>query len=151
MSPDVTIRPAAHADIDAVRALLIASDLPDDGLDEQFGDGYAVAVSNGAIVGAEGIEVYGTDGLLRSAAIAPAWGGRGLGDALTRDRIAWSRRRHLSALYLLTTTAADYFPRFGFSPVSRDIAPAAIRESREFSSACPGTAVFMHLPLGSKN
>lgn len=151
MSTDVTIRPAMDADIEAVRALLIASDLPDDGLDEQFGDSYAVAVSNGAIVGAEGIEVYGNHGLLRSAAIAPAWRGRGLGDALTRDRIAWSRRRHLSALYLLTTTAADYFPRFGFAPVSRDTAPVAIRESRQFSSACCGTAVFMHLPLASEN
>jgi amino-acid N-acetyltransferase len=151
MSTDVTIRPAMAADIDAVRALLIASDLPDAGLDEQFGEGYAVAVSNGSIVGAEGIEVYDRDGLLRSAAIAPAWRGRGLGDALTRDRIAWSRRRHLSALYLLTTTAADYFPRFGFVPVSRDAAPAGIRESREFSSACPDTAVFMHLPLSTEN
>jgi amino-acid N-acetyltransferase len=147
----VTIRSARGADLDAIRALLAASALPVDGLDEQFGDGYAVAVSGEAIVGVEGIEVYGHHGLLRSAAIAPTWRGQGLGDALTRDRIAWSRRHGLAALYLLTDTADAYFPRFGFKAVSRDLAPDGIRASREFASACPASAIFMYLPLGTEN
>lgn len=150
MTPPVIIRPAVREDFDAARALLIAADLPVDGLEEQFGDGYAVAVSSDAVVGVEGIEVYGRDGLLRSAAIAPSWRGQGLGDALTRDRIAWSRRRGLDALYLLTTTAADYFPRFGFTSVSRESAPAGIRGSQQFASGCCACAVFMHLPLGTE-
>lgn len=148
MSADYAIRSAAAADLNAIELTLRDSDLPLDGLHEQFGDGYAVAESNGQLIGVEGIEVYGNDGLLRSAAVVSSWRGKGVGDALTRDRIEWAKRRGLRSLYLLTTTAGDYFPRFGFSVVDRDSAPDAVRRSREFSEACPSSALFMALPLG---
>ncbi len=138
-----TVRPASAADLDAVKALLDAAHLPLDGLEEQFGDCYAVAVSSGGIVGVEGIEVYERSGLLRSAVVHPDWRGRGLGDVLTRDRLAWARQSGLDRVYLLTTTAESYFPRFGFTRVDRAEAPPEIRESREFAGACPETATLM--------
>lgn len=147
MSAEVTIRSARPADLEAVEAALGAANLPLDGLRDQFGDAYAVAVSNGQVIGVEGIEVHGDDGLLRSAAVLDGWRGRGIGDALTRDRIEWARRRGLRSLYLLTTTASDWFPRFGFVPADRDSAPDAVRRSREFAEACPSSAHFMRLPL----
>ena len=142
-----TIRSATPNDVAAVEEALRASDLPLDGLREQFGEGYALAINDGQVIGVEGIEVYGNDGLLRSAAVVADWRGKGVGDALTRDRIEWARRRGLRSLYLLTTTAGDYFPRFGFTRVDRDTAPDGVRRSREFSEACPSTALFMTLPL----
>lgn len=151
MTSEVQLRDAVAGDLHEVEALLRASDLPLDGLRDQFGDGYAVAVWNGAIVGVEGIEVHGADGLLRSAAVASEWRGRHVGDALTRDRISWARRRGLRNLYLLTTTAADWFPRFGFRRADRAAAPGSIRRSREFAEACPASAVFMELPLENTN
>lgn len=144
---DVTIRAARRDDLAAVRALLSAAHLPLDGLDEQFGEGYAIAESAGSIIGAEGIETYEDAGLLRSAVVADAWRGRGIGDALTRDRLAWAHSRGLREIYLLTTTAADYFPRHGFSRVDRSSAPPAVQRSREFAEACPQTAVAMRLVL----
>jgi len=66
---------------------------------------------------------------------------------LTRDRIDWAQRRGLRSLYLLTTTAGDYFPRFGFTHADRETAPIAVRQSREFAESCPSTALFMTLPL----
>lgn len=148
MNAPFTIRAATANDLEAVEAALRDSALPLDGLRDQFGDGYAVAEADGRVIGVEGIEVHGGDGLLRSAAVVSAWRGRGVGDALTRNRIEWARRRGLRSLYLLTTTAGDYFPRFGFSPVDRDAAPDAVRRSREFAEACPSTALFMTLLLG---
>jgi amino-acid N-acetyltransferase len=142
-----TIRPARRDDLIRVESALHDADLPLDGLRDQFGDSYAVAESEGELIGVEGIEVHGNDGLLRSAAVVSAWRGKGIGDALTRDRIEWARRRGLQSLYLLTTTAGDYFPRFGFSKVDREVAPDAVRRSREFAEACPSTALFMALPL----
>ncbi|HSA54238.1 MAG TPA: arsenic resistance N-acetyltransferase ArsN2 [Gemmatimonadaceae bacterium] len=141
------IREASSADLERVRELLVAAALPLDGLDEQFGPSYAVAESDETIIGVEGIEIYDDDGLLRSAAVDPTWRGRGVGDALTRNRIEWARQSGLHALYLLTTTAGAYFPRFGFVAESRDAAPEGIRRSREFTDACPATALFMRLPL----
>ena len=150
MSAVFTIRPATDRDIDAVESTLRDSDLPLDGLRDQFGDAYAVAVADGEVIGVEGIEVHGADGLLRSAAVATSWRGKGVGDALTRDRIEWAQRRGLHSLYLLTTTAGDYFPRFGFTQADRETAPIAVRQSREFAAACPATALFMALPLNGE-
>lgn len=147
MTAGFTIRAATADDVASVEAALRDSELPLDGLREQFGEGYAVAEVDGRLIGVEGIEVHGDDGLLRSAAVISSWRGKGVGDALTRDRIEWARRRGLRSLYLLTTTAGDYFPRFGFAKVDRESAPPAVRTSREFSEACPSTALFMTLPL----
>ena len=141
------IRPAARRDLPGVQSLLRAAELPLDGLEEQFADAYAVAVAGDEIVGAEGMEVYGRSGLLRSAVVHPAWRGRGVGDALTRDRIAWAQRAGLERIFLLTTTAESYFPRFGFRPLDRAEAPREIRESREFAAACPASAAFMMLSV----
>ena len=55
---DVTIRAAIAEDHAHVVQLLRSAGLPVDGLDEQFGPAYAVAVADGAIVGAEGMERY---------------------------------------------------------------------------------------------
>jgi amino-acid N-acetyltransferase len=148
MKNEFSIRSASAGDLPAVESALRDSDLPLDGLHEQFGEAYAVAESNGQLIGVEGIEIHGNDGLLRSAAVVSDWRGKGVGDALTRDRIEWARRRGLRSLYLLTTTAGDYFPRFGFAVADRDTAPDAVRRSREFSEACPSSALFMALPLG---
>jgi amino-acid N-acetyltransferase len=150
LTPLVSIRPARAEDLPRVCALLTAAQLPLDGLEEQFGDGYAVAEANGSIVGAEGIETYEEAGLLRSAVVDPSWRGRGVGDALTRDRLAWAKARGLREVYLLTTTAADYFPRYGFVRVSRTSAPTALQRSREFAEACPQTAVTMRLLLADQ-
>jgi amino-acid N-acetyltransferase len=137
------IRTASREDLEAVRALIAAAALPEDGLEDQFGSGYAVAVESGRLVGAAGVERYGPYGLLRSVVAAPDRRGRGIGEALVRDRLDWAERAGLEAVFLLTTTAMEYFPRLGFAPVERATAPAEIRGSREFGSVCPTSAVVM--------
>ena len=141
------IRPAGSGDLDGVRALLAAAQLPVEGLEDQFGPPYVVAERAGCLVGAAGVEAYGTAGLLRSVVVAAAERGTGLGRALTADRLAWARAQRLEAVYLLTTTAADFFARLGFERVEREGVPPAIRASREFASVCPSTAVVMRVGL----
>jgi thioredoxin type arsenate reductase len=138
------LRPAVAEDVAAVRALLVRCELPTGGLEDHFGPGYVIA---GAVAAVAGVERYGPYGLARSLAVAPEHRGRGLGARLLADRIAWSRTQGLRALYLLTTTAADYLARAGFERADRAAAPAEIRASHEFASACPASAVFMHLRL----
>jgi amino-acid N-acetyltransferase len=142
------IRPARAEDREAVEALLVRTNLPPDGLDEQFGDAYAVAEAEGRIIGAAGVEVYGGAGLLRSVAVDAAWRGRGLGAALTRERLAWAAARGLEEVYLLTNTAEGYFPRLGFVPAERDEVPEAVRGSLQFTAVCPSSAAVMVLRLG---
>lgn len=145
----VALRPASRADQSAVVALVAAAGLPTRGIDEQFGEQYAVAVdAAGTIVGVVGFEIHGSDALLRSAAVAEAWRGRGVGESLTRDRIETARARGVRTLWGLTTTAADYFvSRFGFRIADRREASSEIRRSAEFAALCPASATALALAL----
>jgi N-acetylglutamate synthase-like GNAT family acetyltransferase len=147
MAEPVVLRAARTEDLAAVRQLLADAKLPLEGLDEQFGERYAVASAQGQIIAAEGVEVYDRWGLLRSAVVAPAHRGAGLGIRLSEERVGWARRQQLEALYLLTTTAAPFFARLGFVKVPRASAPAAVQASREFATACPASATCMRLGL----
>jgi amino-acid N-acetyltransferase len=50
-------------------------------------------------------------------------------------------------VFLLTTTAERFFPRFGFEPIARDEVPASVLASVEFQSACPESAIVMRKRL----
>jgi amino-acid N-acetyltransferase len=141
------IRAATHEDLSAVRGLITEAGLPPDGLEDQFGSGYAVAVEPDRLVGVAGVERYAAYGLLRSVVTAADRRGRGIGEALVRNRLGWAERAGLESVYLLTTTAAGFFPRLGFGVAERAAVPPEIRASREFSSACPSSAVVMRLEL----
>ncbi len=132
--------PARDADLGAVRALLAEAGLPDADLTAQFPEGYAVVRDGEGVLAVAGLEVYDGVGLLRSVAVAPARRTAGLGRALVADRLRWGRERKLSAAYLLTTTAADYFGKLGWRPVERASLPAALQRSAEVASACPASA-----------
>ncbi|HYW51227.1 MAG TPA: GNAT family N-acetyltransferase [Gemmatimonadaceae bacterium] len=152
-APRWTIRAASAEDLAVVTALLRSAHLQPNALGAQFGPQFAVAVdaAGGTVIGAAGIEVYadaGTSvGLLRSAAVDDAWRGGGIGAALTDDRLQWAEDEGLSAVYLLTQTAAGYWPRFGFGVTARDAAPAALMASHEWRQGCPASAVAMRLAL----
>jgi amino-acid N-acetyltransferase len=53
----------------------------------------------------------------------------------------------MSDIYLLTTTAPDFFAGLGFRRAGRKTAPPAIRATRQFATLCPASAVLMHLNL----
>jgi arsenate reductase len=141
------LRPARQADLEPLRRLLAECGLGAEGVETAFPEGYAVVESAGELVGAAGIEVYGEDGLLRSVAVAPGQRGSGLGALVVRDRLQWAANRRLHGVYLLTTTAAEFFEWMGFRRIERDDAPAGIRTSEQFSGACPLSAVVMLLQL----
>jgi len=146
--PPPAIRVARAEDRIAVDALLASAKLVPVDEASQFGKQWVVAESaQGAVVGCGGLEVWGGDGLLRSVAVVEELRGAGTGRELAQSRIDWAREQGLEGLYLLTTTAAGYWPRFGFERIARDEAPAEIRRSVEWASACPASATAMRLRL----
>lgn len=102
-----------------------------------------VARQDGQIVGSAALEVYPDGGLLRSVAVSPHRQGTGLGHQLTEAAIQMGRDRGLPALFLLTTTADRYFPKFGFERIERQQVPDGVKMSVEFTSACPSSAIVM--------
>jgi amino-acid N-acetyltransferase len=141
-----TVRPATARDWPEIDRLLHARALPTEGAREHQA-GFLVAEDGFTVVGAIGLERYGSVGLLRSLAVTERSSGRGVGTVLVRALLARAQALGLEALYLLTTTAPDYFPRFGFEPVPRASLPAALSASAELRGACPASAVAMRLTL----
>ena len=106
-----------------------------------------VVRQNGRVIGSAALEVYPDGALLRSVAVAPEAQGQGLGHDLTHAAIRMARAVDAPAIYLLTTTAERYFPKFGFERIARTDVPPAVQTSIEFTSACPSTAAVMRKPL----
>lgn len=97
--------------------------------------------------GLVGIERYGAVGLLRSLAVRPDRRGQGLGQQLVACAEQYAASRGVSSLFLLTTSAADFFAQLGYDRAIRDEAPPAIRESTQFSGVCPASSTFMSKQL----
>jgi len=137
----LTVRAAIRGDQLRLRAMLEDNDLPVDGVDDMRE--FVVAEIDGRFAGAGGLEIHGSDVLLRSLVVSPDYRGQGIAsamcDALEANAVASGRR----AIYLLTETAEPFFERRGYEVVGRDKAPAGIRQSEEFANLCPASARFM--------
>jgi amino-acid N-acetyltransferase len=139
----MSVRPATASDLPAIRALLAACALPHADLDGPALALFSVAPGAAGLDGVVGLEPYGDAALLRSLAVAPAVRGRGLGQALVDAAEAAAGAHGHRALYLLTTTAAEFFAARGYQRIARDQAPAALHASTEFATLCPASAVCM--------
>jgi amino-acid N-acetyltransferase len=142
----VTLRSAQAPDLPAVLALLSRSKLPTAGVADALPH-FIIAETEGQLVGVAGLEVYGESALLRSVAVDESWRGSGVGRTLIERALSVTRERGIKDVFLLTTTAEHYFPRFGFACVSRDSVCEAVQASAEFQGACPSSAVVMRKTL----
>jgi amino-acid N-acetyltransferase len=142
------IRKAIKTDLPAVEELLLNSNLPLEGVRDHFAD-FIVAEDTDGIEGAVGLEKYDSVALLRSAVVAPEHRGSGVGKRLVEQVLERAEEDGIDELYLLTTTAEKYFPRFGFEPTTRAAVPEELKASAEFRGACPDTAVVMKRRLGA--
>jgi amino-acid N-acetyltransferase len=140
------IEPAREADLPHVRKLLERCKLPLDGVGDHVRT-MLVAREGAQIVGTAALELYPDGALLRSVAVHPRRQGSGLGRELTEAALRLAATRGTAAVFLLTTTAERFFPRFGFEEVTRDDVPTSVRASVEFRSACPASAVVMRKRL----
>jgi amino-acid N-acetyltransferase len=131
-----------------VMALLESAGLPTAGVSRTLGD-FLVADAEDGLAGAIGLERYGSGGLLRSAVVRPGDQGTGIGAALVRAVLDRARDGGLREIYLLTTTAERWFPRFGFTQIEREQVPDAVRASVEFREACPASAAVMRMLIRS--
>jgi len=104
---------------------------------------------SGTLVAVVGLEDFGSVGLLRSLAVAPACRGRGLAAKLVAFAEANAAAQGIESLYLLTTTAAPFFSKRGYVPASRQDAPQAIRATAQFSGLCPASSTFLSKRLAS--
>lgn len=142
----ITLESITEGDVPSLYTLLQDAGLPLDGLADHLST-TLVAKEGEQIVGSVAIELYGESALLRSVAVAEPVRGTGLGRQLVEAAIGLARQQQAQRLYLLTETATEWFPRFGFVPVERAAVEPAVQSSVEFISACPASAQAMQLDL----
>lgn len=148
----LSFRSATADDLPAIVALLRARALPTAGFGDLLRANPAhvlVATLNDSVVGAAALDVHAPHALLRSVVVAPDLATLGVGTRLVTDVIDLAKRAGLTSLFLLTTTAAEWFPRFGFATTDRASVPASLASTVEFTSACPASATVMRCDLAA--
>ncbi|GEM85628.1 arsenic resistance N-acetyltransferase ArsN2 [Meiothermus granaticius] len=137
---------ATSADLPEVFRLLQASGLPIAGVPEHIHD-FILALDGERVVACAGLETHSEAGLLRSLAVEADYRSQGLGGKLTQGILELAESRGLHSVSLLTTTAQNYFSRFGFVPVERSALPPALAASEELRGVCSERAAAMTLAL----
>jgi N-acetylglutamate synthase-like GNAT family acetyltransferase len=130
------VRAARSTELEAVLALARDAELLEVGVAESFGD-FLVAEYQGDLVGAAGLELHAGAALLRTVVVAAHHRSRSVGQKLVEACLSRARERGVGRVYLLTTTAPEFFAKLGFEITPRTQAPAPIRESWEFRAVSP--------------
>ncbi|MFM0347298.1 arsenic resistance N-acetyltransferase ArsN2 [Paraburkholderia sp. RL17-347-BIC-D] len=138
------IRAAQSNDFVVIKDLLVANGLPSTDVSAALlNDFWVIENTAGILVGSIGLERYGQNSLLRSLAVAQPARNAGIGAMLVAhvERMAFANG--ITQLWLLTTTAAEFFQRKGYEIVDRSLAPLELQTSSQFANLCPATAVCM--------
>jgi len=143
---EIEIIDAIPEDLESIEALLQETDLTTDGISDYF-QNYLVLKSGHSLFGVCGLEIYGTDGLLRSLAITPKFQKKGLGSTILEVMLDKARLLNIHTMYLLTNTAEDFYLKHGFMTIYREETPESIQISQEFAHLCPISSKVMKKEL----
>jgi amino-acid N-acetyltransferase len=124
-------------------ALLEAQGLPISDITDEHLEHFFFVGSDGSPAGLVGLELYGTDALLRSLVVAENARNKGLGPTLIDHAEQYAASKGVGSIYLLTTTAEAFFKRLGYERIERSNAPPSIGRTREFAGLCPASSAFM--------
>ncbi len=140
------MRSATLEDLQDILKLLETSKLLTAGVKNHI-QNFMLEFHQNTLLGCAGLEIHGQAGLLRSVVVAASERSNGVGARLVKSIFEHAKTQQLSSLFLLTETAENYFPRFGFKHVTRAEIPASLNASEELRGACPDSAVVMMLEL----
>lgn len=143
-----SIGPASGGDLDGIQRLLVGSLLPSrdvGGANQRF----IVACEGARLIGCAGLQVAGQDGLVRSMAVHWTRRNAGLGSKLHRRLLFEAVLAGVRTLYVVTTTAEDFFAGHGFRKIAAHEVPPALQASEEFTAFVPGGSTVMCRPVSA--
>lgn len=135
----INARPALHS----VIAMLESVDLPVSDLTEEHLKHFYYCGSPDSVTGLIGLELYGSDALLRSLVVAPGARAHGVGSALVDHAENHARGQGVRVIHLLTMNAEQFFAQRGYRRIARADVAHAIQATREFSQLCPDSSALM--------
>jgi amino-acid N-acetyltransferase len=147
LSPD--IRRGRPADLPSVLTLLENAGLPTADLKTITRLDLWLLEAQGLVAGVIALERHGAEGLLRSLAIAPEYRKRGFGTLLVERLENDATADGVKQLVLLTETAEFFFRSLGYEVIDRRFVSEELKQSAEFASLCPVSAICMSKTLAN--
>lgn len=98
-------------------------------------------------VGIVGIENFINVALLRSMVVFDKFRNQGYGCKIVNQLLEEATIKGIKEIFILTTTAEDFFNRLGFEVIERKDVPDSIKSTTEFTSLCPASAICMHINI----
>ncbi len=95
------------------------------------------------IIGTAGLEIFEDCALLRSVSVIKEEQGKGYGKVINSAIEKYVNESGINCLYLLTCTAKGFFEKQGYCVINREESPEALKQTAEFTSLCPVSAVVM--------
>ena len=138
-----------RSDDPLLRALVQGAGLPVDDLGAEGQFFIGIRDDAGRLVAAGGLEEAGPHALLRSVAVDSAWRGKRLGQTVVLKLLAMARNAGKASVYLLTTSAGDFFAGLGFEAIGRDTVPPAIAALSQFTGRQCASAQAMRAAITS--
>lgn len=141
------IRRGDSADLPAVVELLKGAGLPTADLTSALRLQMWVLDIRDSPQGVVALERFGSEGLLRSLAIARRYRQRGFGRELVLQLEHDAQADGVEQLVLLTETAQPFFRALGYDVIDRRNVSRELAQSAEFRFLCPASAVCMNKAL----
>ena len=148
MTPRLIATPLAAWEREGFKAALVKAKLPADDVDDPHVLVWRFEAVEGTPVGFGGLELFGSDALLRSLVTLPPVRQVGMGAAMVATLETEARALKCRSVYLLTTSEMKFFERLGYAACARSAVPEAVRASRQFAALCPATATSMVKRIG---
>ncbi len=134
---------ASADDQNDIIKLIKNCELPYEDLNDEKISSFITAKIDNTIIGCIGIEIFNSEGLLRSLAVDKEYSYKKIGSELYDKLISYSIETGVKTMHLLTTTAEDFFSRKGFIKTDRSNVPLVLKETVEFAALCPSNSTYM--------
>jgi N-acetylglutamate synthase-like GNAT family acetyltransferase len=136
MSRRLIATPLATWEREGVKAALVKAALPADDVDDPRVLLWRFETIEGTPVGFGGLELFGSDALLRSLVTLPPLRQVGMGAAMVAMLETEARALKCHAIYLLTGSDTTFFARLGYAACAHGDVPVEVRGSRQFAALC---------------
>jgi len=141
----MNIVPASQNSFSAAITLLKKNNLPTEDLDP--GKQIFVVEEGDKVIATVAVEYDYNNALLRSLSVSEEKRGSSLGSELVKFIEDYVQKQGVQTIYLLTTTASDFFSKRGYTIIDRSNIPDFIKNTSEYSVVCSSSSTLMRKEL----
>ena len=141
----MNIVPASQNSFSAAIELLKKNNLPSEDINP--GTQLFVVEEGDNVIATVAVEYDYNDALLRSLSVLEEKRSSGIGAELVDFIEDYVRKQGVGTIYILTTTAAGFFSRRGYTLIDRSNVPPFIKDTKEYSVICASSSTVMKKQL----